>query len=302
VRAAAVARLRQLPRVAFAVPRRARGPLLVGLVLALTLLSAYRFWFRDSSFVAVRHVTVTGLTTSDAPRIRTALTAAAHEMSTLHVQQAALDAAVAGFPVVKGVVAEPAFPHGLKIRVVEERPVALLAVGGERLLLAPDGGVLRGVATGHPLALIRSRGAVPQDTLTERAPLSALRVVAAAPALLAARISSVGQASGQGLVVKLRSGPEVIFGGAGRVAAKWAAAAAVLADPSSRGASYVDVRLPGRPVAGGLAASTLAPITATGNDASTQSNAQVAPAGAAGATGPQGALAQPSTQAYNPQP
>lgn len=296
--AAAAATLRRLPRVALAVPPRVRRRLLFALLLLLLLFSAYRFWFRDSSFVAVQSATVTGLTTKDAERIRTALTAAAHGMSTLHVDQAALDSATEGFPVVKAVVAKPDFPHGLEIRVIEERPVAVLEVGGQRLLLARDGGVLRGVSTGHPLAVIRSHGNVPQDTLTEGAPLAALRVVAAAPAALAGRISSIGHGKTRGLVVRLRDGPELIFGTEKRTAAKWAAAVTVLADSSSRGASYVDVRLPARPVAGGLDAATLAPLTATGNDAAAQSNAT----GATGTTGPAtGAVnGQPST--VNPQP
>jgi hypothetical protein len=53
----------------------------------------------------------------------------------------------------------------------------------------------------------------------------------------------------------------VYFGDASRPHAKWLSLARVLADPSSAGASYVDVRLPERPAAGfpgsaGPAAST----------------------------------------------
>lgn len=278
----AAATLVRLPRVALAIPPRARRRLLAILVLAVLLLSLYRFWFRDSSFVRVEHVTVTGLTTRDAPRIKSALTAAAHGMTTLHVERSALDSAVASFNVVKSVEATPNFPHGLKIHVVEEQPVAVLETDGQRLLLAPDGSVLRGIGPVGPLAVIRSHTSPPQDRLTDAAPLSALHVAAAAPPALAPRISSIGHGKTRGLVVRLRNGPELVFGDDSRPVAKWAAAVAVLADPSSKGASYVDVRLPGRPVAGGLGASTLAPLTATGNDASVQSNA----VGATGTTGP----------------
>lgn len=301
MRAAAVT-LRRLPRVALAVPPRlalaipprARRWAIALVLLTLVLFSIYRLWFRSSSFVTVQHVTVSGLTTDDAPRIRAALVAAAHDMSTLDVQQAALDSAVAGFPIVKEVSATPAFPHTLRIRVVEEQPVALLEVGGERLLLAGDGSVLRGVVTGHPLPVIRSSGSVPNARLERGAAAAELRVAAAAPAPLAGRLSGVSEGK-RGLYVSLRNGPQIFFGDAGRLDAKWAAAAAVLADPSSKGASYVDVRLPQRPVAGGLDAQTLAPLTATGNDASAQSGGasvqstgQVLTAGATGATGPAG--------------
>jgi cell division protein FtsQ len=297
VRAAAASTLRRLPRVALAIPPKVRRRLVAALLLAMALVALYRLWFRDSSFVAVQHVTVSGLTTKDAPRIRTALTAAAHDMSTLNMNQAALDSAVSGFPIVRTVVARASFPHTLQIHVIEQQPVAVLEVGGERLLLAPDGSVLRDVATGHPLAVIRTNGSMPQDTLTEHAPLAALHVAAAAPVALADRITSIGHDK-LGIEVHLRNGPRIVFGDDSRPVAKWAAAAAVLADPSSKGASYVDVRLPGRPVAGGLAAETLAPLSSTGNDTSAQSNAQTGPTGA-GQTAPS-ANGQPSTA--NPQP
>ena len=293
MRAAAASTLRRLPRVALAIPPKVRRRVLVALLLALALLGLYRLWFRDSSFVAVQHVTVTGLTTKDAPRIRTALTAAAQGMSTLNMNRAALDGSVAGFPIVKAVVADPSFPHTLKIHVIEQEPVAVLEVGGERLLLAPDGTVLRDVATGHPLPVIHTDGSVPQDALTDPTPLGALHVAAAAPAALAGRITTIGHDK-QGIEVHIRNGPRLIFGDDSRPFAKWAAAAAVLADASSKGATYVDVRLPGRPVAGGLAAETLAPLSSTGNDTSGQSNA-----GTTGTTGP-ATGGQPTTSNSQP--
>jgi cell division protein FtsQ len=291
VRTAAASALRRLPRVSVTVPPKLRRRVLAALLLAAALFAIYRLWFRDSSFVAVRHVTVTGLTTKDAPRIRTALTAAAHDMSTLNMNEAALDQSVAGFPIVKAVLARSSFPHTLKIHVIEQEPVAVLEVGGERLLLAPDGSVLRDVATGHPLALIKSTGAPPQDMLTDRVALSSLHVAAAAPLALADRITTIDHGK-EGIVVHMRNGPRLLFGNDIRPAAKWAAVSAVLADASSKGATYVDVRLPGRPVAGGLAAETLAPLSSTGQDTSSQSNKT--------ATTPTSATPTPATQ--NPQP
>jgi hypothetical protein len=62
----------------------------------------------------------------------------------------------------------------------------------------------------------------------------------------------------------MRNGPDLIFGDATDLEAKWAAAARVLADASSRGATYVDLRLPERPAAGGLPAQTLEPVEPSG--------------------------------------
>ena len=56
----------------------------------------------------------------------------------------------------------------------------------------------------------------------------------------------------RGLIVDLRDGPELVFGSGSDAARKWAAAVRVLADPSSAGAIYLDLRVPERVAAGGL--------------------------------------------------
>ncbi len=83
-----------------------------------------------------------------------------------------------------------------------------------------------------------------------------------------------------GLVVTLHEGPELIFGDATHMDAKWVAATRVLADPEAEGASYVDVRLPGRPAAGGLPAATVTPVAPAGTP--------VTPGTGAAATAPAG--------------
>jgi hypothetical protein len=85
-------------------------------------------------------------------------------------------------------------------------------------------------------------------------------VAGGAPAVLRSRIANVTHRSNDGYVAELRDGPQLIFGPATRLRAKWAAAARVLADLEARGASYVDLRIPDRPAVGGLAATTLTPV------------------------------------------
>ncbi len=96
---------------------------------------------------------------------------------------------------------------------------------------------------------------------------------------------------------------QIYFGDASRAHAKWMAAARVLADPSSQGAWYVDVRLPERPAAGlaaGAAPATESTAGATGVGASDPTAASLAASlaeavnGSAGAS-PAGALAQPTS-------
>jgi cell division protein FtsQ len=81
----------------------------------------------------------------------------------------------------------------------------------------------------------------------------ALRLLSAAPPALRGRVRRI-YVGPKGMTVPLRSGPTLYFGGAERIPAKWAAATVVLADPTSRGATYLDLRLPERPAAGGLEA------------------------------------------------
>jgi cell division protein FtsQ len=247
-----------LPRTVAALPRAlAIGPhgrrrLLALAVLAAALAAGYLFWLRDSSLVRVEHVTVTGVDTADAPRVRAKLTAAAREMTTLHVNAEALRRAVADEPVVHSLAVHPDFPHGLKIEVVQNRPVALLVGSGREMVVAPDGTLLDGTNVAADLPIVRvaslpSSGRIPAGPARDR-----VAVAAAAPPRLLSQVESVSIEHGRGAVAQLRHGPVVIFGRPVELERKWAAATAVLAQRSSQGATYIDVRMPDRPVAGGL--------------------------------------------------
>ena len=256
-------RLVRAPARAFAaLPARLRRWLLVAAAAALVLASAYQFWLRDSSLVAVENVTVTGLTTKDAGRVRASLVSAAHTMTTLHVQQQELEEAIAAYPVVRAIEVTADFPHGLAIHVIEHRPAGL--VNG--LPVAGDGTILRGLPVEGKLPAIEARGDVQGNRLTDPAALHAAQVAGAAPAPLRPRLERIELRSGDGIVVRMREGPELIFGDATRIRAKWIAATRVLADPDAEGATYIDVRLPGRPAAGGLPAATLAPVAPAGTE------------------------------------
>lgn len=242
-------------RAVWALPRRLRRRVLALLLAALALACGYQFWLRDSSLVAVERVSIAGLTAEEAPRIRAALTAAARDMTTLHVRRGELERALAPFPVVRSFEVEPDFPSTLRIRVVEHRPVAILRAGtsGGGVPVAADGTLLRGVVPSDPLPAMTLGEPLAGGVLAEAAALRRLRVVAAAPPALLGRVRAVRETRARGLVVHLRRGPRLVFGDLTRLEAKWAAAAAVLADPDSAGAAYVDLRVPERPAAGGLA-------------------------------------------------
>jgi cell division protein FtsQ len=242
-------------------PPRMRRRVLMVLAACLVLAAGFQFWLRDSSLVAVEDVKVTGLTTKDAPRVRAALASAAHTMTTLHVDQSGLERAIAAYPVVRALEVQADFPHRLEIHVVEHRPAAL--VGG--LPVAGDGTILRGLPVEGRLPEIDATGNLNGDRLSDPAALHAARVAGGAPAPLRGRLERIDVRSEEGLVVELRDGPELFFGDAKHVRAKWIAAVRILADPEAAGASYIDVRLPGRPAAGGLPAETLAPVAPAGS-------------------------------------
>jgi cell division protein FtsQ len=260
---------RRLPGVgrrarALAASPRLRRRLVVLAAACLLFAAGYQFWLRDSWLVAVERVTVTGLTTSDAERLRAALGGAGRMMTTLHVDHDALERAVAGFPVVRELEVTTDFPHGLRIHVVEHVPAAVVVGDGGRAAVAADGTILHGVRLGKGLPKVEVDGAVGVEQLRDRTALASAAIAGAVPAALEGRVAEVGEDGDLGQIARLRKGPELIFGDATRVRAKWAAAARVLADLEASGASYVDLRIPGRPAVGGLEAETITPVAPAG--------------------------------------
>ena len=207
-------------------------------------------WLRDSSLVEVTAVRVTGATTSDEARIRSALESAARDMTTLHVREEILHDVVARFPSVADLKVDADFPHRLNIEVVEHRAVAALDVDGRRTPVSGGGIVLTGVMADEDLPSIR-RDQLPQGRVDDARTRALLAVAAAAPQRLLARGERLWWGD-EGLTLDLRDGPPLIFGGRDDAPAKWAAAARVLAEPSAAGATYLDLRVPGRVAAGGL--------------------------------------------------
>jgi cell division protein FtsQ len=230
---------------------RRRPRILLGVALLLLVLAPLALWLRDSSLVRVQHVSVDGVVGPEAVEIRRALRAEGLDMTTLHVREDALLSAVGQYPVVRSVRTETDFPHGLRIIVNAYEPVAALrAKGGGLIAVAADGTLLRGTTTrGLPTVGVRTIPA--GDRLGRGATLGAIQLLAAAPRALRARVGRVFR-SPRGFAAAMADGPRLYFGGGARLDAKWGAAALVLAHRTSQGASYVDLRIPERPVAGGM--------------------------------------------------
>ncbi|HYI37004.1 MAG TPA: cell division protein FtsQ/DivIB [Thermoleophilaceae bacterium] len=254
-------------RLLGAIPPHVRRRLVVVLAVSGLLFGLYMVWLRDIGLVAVEKVQVIGLTGKDATQATRALQEAARESTTLHVDRAAIDAVAERFPVIHSVRIETDFPEGMRIAVTEQRPAAMLVAGSRRIPVAGDGSVLTALTIRESLPTIEvGAGTVPDKRLTPSSTLDAVRVAGGAPAALTPRLEKVTKEGAKGWVVQIENGPELIFGAATGVAAKWTAVTRVLADRDAAGADYIDLRIPGRPAAGGLPVQTVAPVAPAGAD------------------------------------
>lgn len=171
-------------------------------------------------------------------------------MSTLNVDDATLEKAVAGFPTVSGVDVNADFPHGLSITVDSLPPTLLIEAGSKTVPVAGDGTILGGVDTGsEKLPRIKIATLPPGRALTGD-PLAEAILTGAAPAPLHELIDKVQFKGEKGVVITI-AGLPVIFGTSDRAGEKWVAVAATLSDPKLDSLSYLDVRVPDRPAAGG---------------------------------------------------
>jgi cell division protein FtsQ len=223
---------------------------LAGVLLTFAGLMLGWLWFRDSSFAAVERVTITGSGSSEQAQVRQALETTAGGMSTLRVDERALEQVVEPFASVAGLRVRADFPHDLRIEVIEHEPVATVRTGGSSVPATGGGLLLDGVrAAGLPA--VTTKAPLDGRHVSDERTLAALGVAAAAPAELRARTERLFYGAG-GMRLDLRNGPDLIFGSAGDARAKWLAAARVLADESAVGATYLDLRVPKVVAAGGV--------------------------------------------------
>lgn len=251
--------------VARARRRSLRRPLLFALAALCAAALVYELVER-TPISAVRHVQIAGVRGVDARAIDRALTGRALGMSTLAVDEGALRAAVARFPVVRSISAEGTFPHTLRIVVVEQLPAAVVQVGSITTVAAADGRILGPSYVSSRLPRVAGDLRIAGRELHGPHVAALLAIAAAAPAPLAAAVESVYFGS-HGVTASLRGGLRAYFGDGTLARAKWISLVRVLTAPSSHGASSIDVRVPGRPAAafntasGEAGGATSAPLT-----------------------------------------
>ena len=175
------------------------------MLLAVAGLALGWLWFRDSSFAAVQRVSITGSSSSESDQVRSALETTAHGMSTLHVDEQALEDVVRRSRRSRACACAPTSPTTSGSRCSSTSPSPPVAAGATSVPATGGGLLLEGVrADGLPT--IATKAPFDGRHVADRQTLAALAVAAAAPPALRERSRPLFY-SEDGLELELRSGP-----------------------------------------------------------------------------------------------
>lgn len=227
-----------------------RRSLVVGFGLLALAIAAYAV-ARQSSAFAIDRVEVVGAPGGVQAQVRRAV-APFLGTNLLALDGATLERRVESLPTVVSARYDRSFPHTLRVHVVPETRVAVVHRGVETWLVSARGRVIGRIPNGTNGALARiwvkrATTVVAGELLAPDAGGTTARALALA-AHFPARIATASLAHDE-LVLRMRSGLELRLGEPTDVRLKLAIARRALrALPA--GATYVDVSLPGRPVAG----------------------------------------------------
>jgi cell division protein FtsQ len=206
---------------------------------------------RETSAFAVREVEVSGAPPSVRQQVRHAVTTL-HGTSLLALDGGALERKLAALPSVVAAGYDRSFPHTLRIEIVPEQPVAVVRQGAKAWIVSARGRVIAPTKPHAAAALARIW--IPRTTPVTVGgflPENHASAIARALALAARFPAHIERAALRvdGLRFHLRSGLELRLGAPTDVRLKLAIARrALLLLPS--GTTYLDVSVPGRPVAG----------------------------------------------------
>jgi len=206
---------------------------------------------RESSAFAVDRVEVHGASPRVAAQVRHAV-APVRGTSLLALDGGALVHTLDALPTVVTVGYDRSFPHTLRIDVVPEQPVAVVRQGAKAWLVSARGRVMRSIPPHGARPLTRIW--IPKTTpVTIGGFLPANHATAIARALaLATRLPvhiAVAALRRDGLLFRLRDGLELRLGDPTDIRLKLAIARAAIRRLPT-GTLYLDVSVPGRPVAG----------------------------------------------------
>lgn len=221
------------------------------LVLGITLFALYWLVLRDLAVFEIRDLEIRGLdtTTVEGRQVSDAIEVAAGEMTTLHIQQGLLDQEMSRFPRVESATIAADFPNGAVVTVRQREDGSIFGEDEGALLIASDGTVLGSPGDRIDLLPLISDGDPPTDSRLQGVALDQAIVLGAAPTELKTYIDR-SNSTENGVQVTLSNGLVLLFGDPVKASQKWAAAAAVIADPELSDAGYVDLTVPMRPAVG----------------------------------------------------
>jgi len=228
-----------------------RRSLAIGLAIVAVAGAAYA-GARESSLFAVSSIEVAGAPPPLQAQVRAAL-GPVLGTSLLALDGSAVERRVDALPTVLSSTYDRSFPHGLRIAIVPERPVAVLRRGPDSWLVSARGRVISTLPRGSDPALTRiwiptATAVLVGGFLDPAHGGTAARSLALVAHLFPARIATASFTNGE-LAFRLRSGLELRLGDPTDVRLKLAIARrALVALPP--GATYLDVSVPRRPVAG----------------------------------------------------
>jgi cell division protein FtsQ len=227
--------------------------LLIGFALIAAAAGLYTL-ARETPMFAVQRIEVEGAPPAVAAHVRAAL-APLEGTSLLGLHRPDVERRLAPLTDVATASYDRAFPHTLRVTVLAEHAVAVARRGAKAWLVSGEGRVMGPVTTG-------TRRSLPRIWLTQSgdpqvgAALVDHEALAAVSALAIARTSGFSKriwnakARAHELTFLLDSGLQVRLGDARAVRLKLAVASRVLPQLRGGGYTYLDVSVPGRPVAG----------------------------------------------------
>jgi cell division protein FtsQ len=210
---------------------------------------------RETSLFAVQTIEVRGAPAHATRRIETALEPLAGQ-SLLELGAGDVDRALTGLPDVQAVSLDRSFPRTLVVKVIAERPAAVLRRGSESWLISEQGRVLSELTDEQPPKLPRiwvdgidtpRDGALLGEEEALRPALALGRILVADRRFLW-RVREA-RAVGADVHLVLKTGTEVRLGSIDDLAVKIAVARQVLATVPEAEGGYVDVSVPERTVA-----------------------------------------------------
>jgi cell division protein FtsQ len=236
--------------------RRSRAPrlaLALGACLAILAGGAY-VAARETSLFALRTLEVRGAQ----PPVVVAVEQALEPLegtSLVSLDASDVERRLEALPAVRSAQVDRRFPHTIDVRVVQERPVAVVRLGDASWLVAASGRVIEALDLGElsrlPRIWLDETAPVPEPgaTLTAEQGAGAARAVAEIPAGFPARVQSV-RGSADELLFVLASSTELRLGPSVDVRRKLLVAGAVLEELRRERTrlTYLDVSLPERPV------------------------------------------------------